>query len=60
MAIEHESQPQEQEARLDPVEQEPTECLEKQENVSQDQEQKQQEVMDYLRQSRENGWSYER
>ena len=60
MAIEHESQPQEQEARLDPAEQEPTECHEQQENVSQDQEQRQQEVMDYLRQSRENGWSYER
>ncbi|GAA6210625.1 hypothetical protein NBRC116602_03650 [Hyphomicrobiales bacterium 4NK60-0047b] len=49
MAIEHETQ-----------QQEPTECLEQQENASQDKEIRQQEVMDYLRQSRENGWKYER
>lgn len=53
MAFEH-TEKQEQEPKLDPARQERAEAFQ------QDREEGQQEVMDYLRQNRENGWSYER
>ncbi len=53
MAFEH-TEKQEQKSKLDPARQERAEAFE------QGREERQQEVMDYLRQNRENGWRYER